>query len=279
MHETKMRYYFSLKRCAALIALTLLVVACMWHPLSAQTVTQGYGADQPLQRGMIVGLQKKDPSKVEPINKDAADRIHGVIVNANDSPVTLSNEGQQVYVATIGRFDTLVSNQNGTIQPGDYVAVSSISGIGMKANNDDQFVLGKAIGGFDGKSNVLSTTALKGTSKQVSIGRITVELGVKGNPVIKVKTPNLPYFLQTASQAIANKPVQSVRVYLGVVVFAITSIIAAVLLYAGIRNSLISIGRNPLSRKSITKSLIQVVLVSFIIFISGLFGVYLLLRL
>ena len=55
--------------------------------------------------------------------------------------------------------------------------------------------------------------------------------------------------------------------------------IAGSLLYSGIRSSVISIGRNPLSKESITKSLLQIILTSIIIFLIGLFGVYLLLRL
>lgn len=56
-------------------------------------------------------------------------------------------------------------------------------------------------------------------------------------------------------------------------------ITALVLLYAGVRNAIISIGRNPMSRKSIVKALIQVILTSLLILIIGLFAVYLLLKL
>jgi hypothetical protein len=52
-----------------------------------------------------------------------------------------------------------------------------------------------------------------------------------------------------------------------------------VILYSGVRNTLISIGRNPLSKKTIYKGLIQIILMGLIIFITGLFGVYLLLKL
>jgi len=50
-------------------------------------------------------------------------------------------------------------------------------------------------------------------------------------------------------------------------------------LYGGIRSSIISIGRNPLAKKSIVRGLIQVITVGVIILVIGLFSVYLLLRL
>jgi hypothetical protein len=49
-------------------------------------------------------------------------------------------------------------------------------------------------------------------------------------------------------------------------------------MYGGIRNGLISIGRNPLSKKSIVRGMIQVILTALTIFLLGIFGVYLLLR-
>jgi hypothetical protein len=46
-----------------------------------------------------------------------------------------------------------------------------------------------------------------------------------------------------------------------------------------VRSSMIALGRNPLSRKSILRGMFQVIITSIIIFICGLFGVYLLLKL
>jgi hypothetical protein len=54
--------------------------------------------------------------------------------------------------------------------------------------------------------------------------------------------------------------------------------VAGIMLYSGARSSLISVGRNPLSRSVIIKALGQVVVLSLIVFISGMFAVYLLLK-
>jgi hypothetical protein len=62
-------------------------------------------------------------------------------------------------------------------------------------------------------------------------------------------------------------------------VFLAATVVAGSMLYAGVRSSMISIGRNPLSKQSIVKSMVQVIITSFMVFILGIFGVYLLLKL
>ena len=251
----------------------------------AQSVSQSYGADSQISPGIIVKLQDKDASKVEPLTEDSINKMLGVVVDANAAPVTLSNgtpKGIQVYVVTSGTFEVLVSNQNGVIHAGDYITISSLEGTGMKAGTAQTTVLGKATAGFDGKSGVLNTTTLKnsiGDQVNVAIGRIPVTVTVGRNPNLQINQPNLPGFLARASQNIANKPVSTARVYLSVAALLVSAIIAGSLLYAGVRSSLVAVGRNPLAKKSIVRSLVQVTLTSLIVFIIGLFAVYLLLKL
>src|SRR5690606_4642733 len=120
------------KRFFALLGLFGLVFLTLSSPLQAQTpptVTQGYGSDSTLQRGTIVSLDAEDTNKVAPASKDNQDRLHGVVIAPNDSALTLSDDQQKTFVATIGRFDALVSTESGIIQPGDFLTVSSITGI------------------------------------------------------------------------------------------------------------------------------------------------------
>ncbi len=113
----------------------------------------------------------------------------------------------------------------------------------------------------------------------MAIGQVPVAIDIGRNPLLQTTVANLPGFLQRASQSIANKPVNSIRVYLSLVVLAISALIAGSLLYGGVRSGVAAIGRNPLSKRSIVRSLVQVTLTSLIIFIIGLFAVYLLLKL
>lgn len=280
MNNTKIRRYISLPRILALLGLILLVVISFQHPLYAQNMTQGYDTEQPLQRGLIIQLDETDTTKIKPVSQNTMDAIHGVVVDPNDAPVTLSTEGQKTFVATVGQFDVLVSTQNGTVAAGDYITVSAIDGIGMRAGTEEPFIIGRALGNYDGSSAIYSTdiTDSNGTSRSVAIGRVSVDIQAKRNPLLKAEEPNLPEFLRRASEAIAGKPVNPVRVYIGLVIFIVATVVAASLLYAGIRSAITAIGRNPLSKKSVMRGMMQVILTGLIIFISGLLGVYLLLK-
>lgn len=280
MNNTKIRRLISVPKILAILALILLVVISFQHPLHAQSVTQGYDTEQPLQRGLIIQLKESDTTKIEAVSQNTMDAIHGVVVDPNDAPVTLSAEGQKTFVATLGQYDVLVNTQNGPISAGDYVTVSAIDGIGMKAGTEEPFIIGRALGSFDG-SNAIYATNLKdstGADRSVSIGRVSVDIQAKRNPLLKAEEPNLPEFLRRASEAIAGKPVNPVRVYIGSVIFVVATVVAASLLYGGIRSAITAIGRNPLSKKSVMRSMMQVILTGLIIFISGLLGVYLLLK-
>lgn len=278
MTKTKIRQWFGLHRVIALAALVLLVLlsASGTGMLFAQAVTQGYAADGNLQRGMMVSIKEDDATKVQAVDTETSDKLHGVIVDANDAPVTLSAEGQKVFVATSGKYDVLVSNQNGPIKPGEYITISSLAGIGMRVDDHQPFVIGKALEEFDGKNGVASTAELDG--RTIQIGRVQTDILVARNPLQK-PVSNLPDFLRRAAENIAGKPVNTSRVYLSTVIFILSTIVASNLLYGGVRNGIISVGRNPLSKKSIVRSMMQVIIVGITIFVSGIFGVYLLLRL
>jgi hypothetical protein len=282
MIKTKIRQLFSIQRFLALIGLVSLFVLSIQGTLFSQATTQGYGTDEPLQRGMIIQINKKDPSKVQPVNIDSGDQMHGVIVDPNDAALTLSSEGEKVFVATQGTYDVLVSDQNGALEAGDWVTISSLSGIGAKATNRSEYVIGRALSSFDGKSSIISQSDVKdstGKTHKVDISRVKVDIGVGKNPILKVNEPNLPSFLKKAAEQIAGRPVSTQRIYVSLVVFIVSAIISGSLLYSGVRSGLISVGRNPLSKKSIIRSMIQVILAAIIIFITGLFGVYLLIKL
>ena len=267
----------------ALLSLLAVGTALISSVSFAQSVTQGYGTDMSLQRGMVVGLKKDDPRKVESINSDQVDRVHGVVVGANDSAVLISNETEKVFVATSGRFPVLVRDQGGEIKVGDYITVSAMSGIGMKSNDRVPIVIGKSTEAFSSKDGniIVGTAKIKdsnGKEITVNIARITVDLGVGRNPLQKTDE-SLPAALKRAGELIAGKPVSPARVYVAILVLIVSAAIAGSLTYSAVRSGLIAIGRNPLGKKSIIKGMFQVVIIALMVFIAGIFGVYLLLKL
>lgn len=251
---------------------------------ASESVARSYGMGKPVQQGMIVQLNAKDASKVDPATSANSDKMFGVAVAVNDAALTISDGGtggNQIYVATSGRYNMLVSSQNGEIKEGDYVTISSIDGIGMKASPQDNLAIGRAMAGFNGTSGAISSANLKDGNKstKVAIGRIPVEIKVSHNPYGGRDFSSLPGILQATGDAVANKPVSTGRIFLALAVLLISALVSGSMLYSGVKNGMISVGRNPMAKKSIVRNLIQVILTSVIIFIIGLFGVYLLLRL
>jgi len=284
MYKTKVKKLLSFQRLIALTALSLLVLLGLASPLQAQSTafTQGYGTDELLQRGMIVRLKKDDTSKVSALLYDEIEAMHGVVVGANDAAVTLSSEGQKAFVANGGKYDVLVSDQNGEIKAGDLLTISSLSGIGMKAGRVESHIVGRALADFSGKTEVISSAEVKDTAnntKKVNIGRVSTDISVSRNPNYGEPDSGVPEALRKAAESIAGKKVNTSRIYMAMSVFVISAIISASLMYGGVRSGIISIGRNPLSKKSIIRGMLQVVLFGLIVFILGLFGVYLLLKL
>ncbi len=244
----------------------------------SQTVSEGFSSDVPIQRGMLVAIKSDKDRKIEPLTGQNIDKMRGVVINKNDSPVTLSTESEQVFVADSGTHEVIVSGENGDIKQGDYISISSLAGIGTKAGNQQSIVLGRAATSFDSKTGSLG--AIESGGKTLQISRVPVNIAIGKNPLQKAEDANnVPEILAKASRGIAKRDVSLPRVYLAFTLLIITSLISGTLLYGAVKGSLISIGRNPLSKSLIIKNLVQVVLTSFIIFILGLFAVYLILRL
>jgi hypothetical protein len=272
-----------LQRALLVVGLVLFVVFSASLAF-AQNVPEGYQSDETLQKGMIVRLKKGDGTKVEAITqKEAADML-GVVVSLNDSPVALTRPGvdQEVFVAITGRYDVLVSSQNGPIETGDYVTVSSLRGVGMKANSAQQLVVGKALKPFSGKNgDVEGRTVIKTNfgERNVALGRVPIEVTVAHNPLYeKQEESGVPDFLSKVAEVVTDRPVSALRIYAGLAILVISLFIAGGVLYAGIRSGMIAIGRNPLAKRSITKGIVQTALLSLIVFVIGIIAVYLLLR-
>jgi hypothetical protein len=248
------------------------------------TSVQGYSSASILQIGTIVELTSSGANSVKPVTQADAGHMYGVTVDPATLSITVSNTALQneVYVSTAGTYNVLVSTQGGTIQTGDYIDISSIDGVGMDAGANNTVVFGRAAASFDGKSDSAATETLTksdGSTQVVQLGIIPVAIQIQRNPNQKSTQTNLPKQLERIGLAIADKPVGPTRIYMSIAIAAISVFIVVVVLYSGIRSSFVSIGRNPLSKKSIFGALITVIFISLIILIIGLFAVYLILKL
>ncbi len=269
-------------RKASLILISFFVTIILVVPVMAQEFTQGYSTTKSLLRGSIVGITPGQENQVETINNDRNEDLLGVVVRSNDTAVTLTEDTTGVFVATNGRFEVLVSNLGGPIKSGDIITTSPLSGIAKKAGTSEKLTIGKMLEDidFNDQSRILAETSVtdkEGATVVVKIARALAQINIGPNPDLQSEA-KAPEFLISLSETIAGKPVSALRIYAGLIIIIVAGAISGSLLYSSVKTSITSIGRNPLSKNSVLTGLAQVVVISVIIFISGLVAVYLLLK-
>lgn len=221
------------------------------------TLSQGYITSDPLSLGAIVSLQNNTSDRVKATTTTNVGNILGVVINADSSLLSLSNgQDNQVQVATSGVVQVLASDINGDISQGDQLTASPIDGVGMKATSNTK-VVGIAQGGLAGNgTSQQSYTDKAGRKHTVRLGEVPVQINVS----YYFKQPDktiVPSTIQSIANALAGKPVNSLPILISGAIFIITIIIVVSIIYSMIRNSIISVGRNPMSQSAIYRDLIQ----------------------
>ncbi len=236
----------------------------------ADNVVKGFAAKETLEAGEVVSLDTST-NTVKAASAKSTNAMYGVVVDPSDAPITLVGQDSKVFVATVGTYQVLVSGANGPINKGDYISMSPTDGIAAKATVHQAAVLGKAENAFNGTTGVIS-----GQGKD-AIGRVYVNIAVQKNPISNID-PTLPSFLQKVADSLGDKSVPVIRVYIALLVFAISILATVTILWSGVRSSMISLGRNPLSHHTIFRGMYKVIFTGLAVFIIGLAGVYLLLK-
>lgn len=249
----------NVRRLGVVLALSLCVVLFGLTSVNAQSnrsFAQGYSVDDgrgEIVPGALVSL-KANSQSVELAATDTIARLVGVI---DQKPlVTISGGVQESQVVLSGTTSVLVSDINGDIKVGGKITASPIAGIGMVATTDAR-VVGTAQTDFDpSKAQVKTITDVHGTSHQVRIGYIQLQVGLAN-----YQAPGsnfLPPFVQNVANSVAGKQVSLIRVVFATVLLLFSFVSIAILISSAIRSAMISIGRNPLASVNIRKSLYQV---------------------
>ncbi len=247
-------------------------VAALSSSARADSVIQGYKSQGSMQPGFLVALVKNTQDTVQPAPAKDSSQIFGVVVDPSDAPVTLNRQVDgQVFVATSGNYAVLVTTEKGAIKAGDYLSVSSTDGLATKATADQKAIIGQAIEAFDGKKGAITTVGNYG------VGKISVNIDPRKNPVV-ANDVSAPSFLKKVGQAVAGKTVSATRIYLALIFLMAAVVLSMTLLWASVRGGMIALGRNPLNKSGIMNSMFKVVTAAVMVFLIGLFGVYLLLR-
>lgn len=257
-----------IRRIATPGAVMLLMGAVFYLPAHAITpISQGYIPSESVSIGSIVSLEKDSSDHIIPSSSANSDSIIGVVVNDGSSPLSLNTgTNNQAQVATSGVVPVLVSDVNGEIAQGDPITASYLKGVGMKATSNAK-VVGIAQGSMTGKS----TQKVKnehGEENTVTLGQLPVLVSVSYHYKQPDKTI-IPAALQNIANTVAGKKVDSLPIIVSSIIFIIMLITVVSIVYAMIRSSIISIGRNPMAQSAVYRDIIQLsVLVLAIIGVS-----------
>jgi hypothetical protein len=228
------------------------------------SLSQGFATKTPIASGSLVSLDAKSSGSVLVADLNNINNLFGVVVPPASASISLSGSGSgQVQVVTSGTASVLVSTAGGDIKVGDYITVSAIAGVGQKVTDSSSKVVGTAQTDFNGSGEGVTKRSIEdasGKKKEVAIGQIPVVIGVSTYTSTDGKQNYVvPNWLQNLSNTLAGKDVSPIRIVIaGIILFiALTSV--TVLLYSAVRNSIISIGRNPLSKSSVLGGLMQVI--------------------
>jgi DNA-binding transcriptional regulator YdaS (Cro superfamily) len=243
-----------------------LLGAVMTVGVALASLSQGFATTTAIPSGSLVAIDAKSSGAVVVADLTNSDRLFGVAVPPDSASISLGSGSGQVQVASNGSATVFVSTSGGAIKVGDYIAVSPIAGVGQKASGRVR-VIGTAGADFDGKDASATKTTIDegGVKREVAVGQIPIQISVTTYNQDTAASYLVPSWLQSLSNTLAGKAVSPIRVLMAGLILLTAVISVTVLLYAAVRNSIISIGRNPLSRSAVFKGLLQVVGVAVVI--------------
>ncbi len=245
------------------LALGLILLPGIAFGASSGAISQSFSASSSdIAEGTILSLQLGTSSVVEPANSDtSASSLEGV---AADKPLVELSGNQQntIQVVVSGITPVLVSNINGSINSGDRIAPSPISGVGMKAITPTE-VIGTAQANLSSVTTVTKQITNKsGQQVAVKIGLIPVAINVSYYSSTSTNgnlAAYIPPFLQNLANSVAGgKSVSPFRVLVGTVGLLLGFATVGLMLYTSIRSGMTSIGRNPLAQGALRRGLVDV---------------------
>lgn len=242
--------------------------------LAFTTMSQGYAATEKLVPGSLVSLKENGSDTVVGASTKTAATLLGVVINNGSSLLTVENGKNQVQVATNGVVPALISNVNGDIAEGDPITASPIAGVGMKATVNTK-VIGIAQTGMSGKQQQKAKDE-SGKEIDVTLGQTDLMVSVSYHYKQPDKTI-IPAALQNVADSLAGHKVDSTPIIISAIIFVIMLATVSSIIYAMIRSSIISVGRNPMAQGAVYRNLIQLSLLVLMVIGVSTVAIYLVL--
>jgi hypothetical protein len=224
---------------------------------ASANISHAYQTKQTIRPGALVSLDPGEQDFVVLADSGNGDQLLGVAVSDGGSliAVNAATASGSVQIATSGSATALVSTLNGDIKVGDQVAVSPFSGVGMKALPGSR-VIGLAQTPFNAGTEGATTERIKdksGRTESVKVGYVQVNIAIGTNATVLSEAKLNP--LQRAVKSLTGRTVSPLRVALSLAVAVIAVLALVTLIYAAIYGSIVSIGRNPLAKYAVFRTL------------------------
>jgi hypothetical protein len=239
-------------------------------------ISHSYSSRGSIPAGSLVSLDAQESDFIVLADPSNGNHLVGVAVNTDDSLLAVDASLLTTQVANSGTVEALVSTANGDISVGDQIGVSPFKGVGMKANAGTRIV-GLAQSSFNSQSKGAvnrEVTDKSGKKTTITVGfvRVSIAIGTATNNQNKVSG------LQKLAQEIAGHPVSMARVVLSSAIAVIALVALMTLIYGAIFGSIIAVGRNPLAKFAIFRTLTSVMSMAFATAAVALITIYLFLR-
>jgi hypothetical protein len=256
------------------------IVLLSLSPASASSanLSRSYASDTKIKDGSLVTLDNKQTDFVAPADTTNGERLVGVAVSQKDSLLAVDPTDGAIQVATSGNANALVSTLNGDVKIGDQVGVSPFSGVGMKAEAGTR-VIGVAQTPFN--KNTQGATAKQVTGKDgktttIYVGYVRVSIAI-GSSDAADDSAHLTK-LQRLVKSVTGREISSARIIVALVIATIAILSLIVLVYSAIYGSIISIGRNPLAKFAVFRTLGSVMAMVMLIAVLATLTIFFLLR-
>lgn len=259
--------YLSWAALGCLLAVAVVTGAPVRAQVNDGSIARTYAVSgtQPVS-GDIISLDRtKQTLHLADVPNDAS--LYGVVVS--DPVILLQSSGTNVPIVTSGDATVNVTTEGGPIAPGDFITSSSVPGKGRLATSTDTFVLGMALAAFPASTTPASAKAPASGSIPVLI-----EIGPYANHQAS-SGETATGTAATAAQSKQQTPSLGVPVFVRYLLAAIVAIGSVSLAFrnfgSSIRDSIISVGRNPLAKSSIQSMVILNAILIALVSAGGLF--------
>jgi hypothetical protein len=243
------------------LAISLSVLSLAPASAASANISRAYYSTQSITAGSLLSLDTTKSGYVRPANTDNGTRLTGIAVVSSDSLLAVNAGVGTVQVATSGVATALVSDFNGNVQIGDQISASPFDGIGMKATSNSK-IIGLAQSTFKASSSnsqhkMITDTA--GKRRQIAVGSVRVSIALGSSTASNGQ--NLTG-IQKVLRSLTGKVIPTSRIIVAVAITVISLIALIALIYGSVYSAIISVGRNPLAKYAIYRSMTTVLLMA-----------------